>query len=171
MSCCSFAEILTQKNWLFSPPDSFCYVKTKRINIFLWTLQVSTDKIHIIVLNSYWFLDPSSLRYAGRLKIIFFNCPSSSQFLAKHHEKYPELSRIVTLSRKCPEEGTFMPSSLRYINILVAGSIFSISRVITSYHVSLICNTVSNHQIPYSPSSLRYENPSSSRYWWPNCQF
>ena len=33
-----------------------------------------------------------------------------------------------------------MPSSLRYINILVAGSIFSISRVITSYHVSLICN-------------------------------
>ena len=27
-----------------------------------------------------------------------------------------------------------MPSSLRYINILVAGSIFSISRVITSYH-------------------------------------
>ena len=47
-----------------------------------------------------------------------------------------------------------MPSSLRYINILVAGSIFSISRVITSYHVSLICNTVSNNQVPYSPSSL-----------------
>ena len=39
-----------------------------------------------------------------------------------------------------------MPSSLRYINILVAGSIFSISRVITSYNVSLICNTVSNTQ-------------------------
>ena len=34
-SCCSFAEILTQKNSLFSPPDLFCYVKTKRINIFL----------------------------------------------------------------------------------------------------------------------------------------
>ena len=41
-----------------------------------------------------------------------------------------------------------MPSSLRYINILVAGSIFSISRVFTSYHVSLIWNTLSNHQVP-----------------------
>ena len=40
-----------------------------------------------------------------------------------------------------------MPSSLRYINILVAGSIFSISRVITSYHVSLIRNTVSNNEL------------------------
>ena len=94
-------------------------------------------------------------------KIIFLNCPYSLRFLVKHQEKYPELSRIVTFkSRKCPEEGTFMPS-LRYINILVAGSIFSISRVITSYHVSLICNTVSNNEVPHNLYSLRYENPSS----------
>ena len=47
------------------------------------------------------------------------------------------------------EEGPFMPS-LRYINILVAGSILSISRVIISYDVSLICNTMSNNEVPHS---------------------